>query len=70
MNKNYIKELYDDNSGFRLHYTIGEFAGKSTTQYLHYDVELSLIYFSWLYEKSSCEDKWDISLTTLYTKGN
>lgn len=45
MNKNYIKELYDDNSGFRLHYTIGEFAGKSTTQYLHYDVELSLIYF-------------------------
>ena len=45
MNKNYIKELYDDNLGFRLHYTIGEFAGKSTTQYLHYDIELSFIYF-------------------------
>lgn len=45
MNKNYIKELYDDNLGFKLHYTIGEFAGKSTTQYLHYDVELSFIYF-------------------------
>lgn len=45
MSENYIKQLYDDNSGFRLHYTIGEFAGKSTTQYLHYDVELSLIYF-------------------------
>ena len=28
-----------------MHYTIGEFAGKSTTQYLHYDVELSFIYF-------------------------
>ncbi|MBQ3547748.1 MAG: helix-turn-helix transcriptional regulator [Clostridia bacterium] len=45
MNENYIKQLYDDNTGFRLHYTIGEFAGKSTTQYLHYDVELSFIYF-------------------------
>ncbi len=45
MNENFVKELYDDNTGFRLHYTKGEFAGKSTTQYLHYDVELSFIYF-------------------------
>lgn len=42
---NYKKVLYDDHPGFRLHYTTGDFAGKSTTQYLHYDVELSLIYF-------------------------
>ncbi len=45
MNDNYEKELYDDISGFRLHHTMGKFAGKSTTQYLHYDVELSFIYF-------------------------
>ena len=45
MNNNYKKEFYDDMSGFRLHHTTGEFAGKSTTQYLHYDVELSFIYF-------------------------
>ena len=29
--------------------------------------ELSLISFSWLYEKSSYEDIWDISLIILYT---
>lgn len=45
MADNYIKELYDDILGLRLHHTKGEFAGKSTTQYLHYDVELSFIYF-------------------------
>ncbi|MBQ7897245.1 MAG: helix-turn-helix transcriptional regulator [Clostridia bacterium] len=45
MNKGYTKLLYDDNSGFRLHHTKGRFAAESTTSYLHYDVELSLIYF-------------------------
>lgn len=45
MNENFKKELYDDIFGFRLHHTTGKFAGKSTTQYLHYDVELSFIYF-------------------------
>ncbi len=45
MSDRYKKELYDDNPGFRLHHTTGKFAGKSTTQYLHYDVELSFIYF-------------------------
>jgi len=45
MREKYNKELYDDNPGFRLHHTTGKFAGKSTTQYLHYDVELSFIYF-------------------------
>ena len=45
MEKGYTKFLYDDISGFRLHYTKGQFAGDSTTGYLHYDVELSLIYF-------------------------
>ena len=45
MCENFTKELYDDIFGFRLHHTTGEFAAKSTTQYLHYDVELSLIYF-------------------------
>jgi AraC-like DNA-binding protein len=45
MNKGYTKFLYDDNSGFRLHHTKGRFAAESTTGYLHYDVELSLIYF-------------------------
>ena len=29
--------------------------------------ELSLIYFSWLYEKSSYEDIWELSLLILYT---
>ncbi len=45
MQDNYVKELYDDVLGLKLHHTTGRFAGKSTTQYLHYDVELSLIYF-------------------------
>lgn len=45
MNKGYTKYLYDDNTGFRLHHTKGRFAAESTTGYLHYDVELSLIYF-------------------------
>lgn len=45
MSDRYKKDLYDDNPGFRLHHTTGKFAGKSTTQYLHYDVELSFIYF-------------------------
>ena len=45
MSDKYIKFLYDDNSGFRVHHTKGQFAAESTTGYLHYDVELSLIYF-------------------------
>ena len=45
MSDRYKKELYDDNPGFRLHHTTGNFAGESTTQYLHYDIELSFIYF-------------------------
>lgn len=45
MSDRYKKELYDDNPGFRLHHTTGNFAGKSTTQYLHYDIELCFIYF-------------------------
>ena len=45
MDKGYTKFLYDDNSGFRLHHTKGQFAASSTTGYLHYDMDLSLIYF-------------------------
>ena len=45
MNAGYTKFLYDDNPGFRLHHTKGRFASESTTGHLHYDVELSLIYF-------------------------
>lgn len=45
MEQDYIKLLYDHNPGFRLHHTKGQFAGKSTTGHLHYDVELSFIYF-------------------------
>ena len=45
MNKGYKKVLYDNNPGFRLHHTKGQFASESTTGYLHYDVELSFIYF-------------------------
>ena len=45
MSKGYKKILYDNNPGFRLHHTKGQFASESTTGYLHYDVELSFIYF-------------------------
>ena len=45
MGKGYKKILYDNNPGFRLHHTKGQFASESTTGYLHYDVELSFIYF-------------------------
>lgn len=45
MSEGYVKKLYDDNSGFRLHHTKGRFAAESTTGYLHYEVEMSLIYF-------------------------
>ena len=45
MEQDYIKFLYDHHPGFRLHHTKGQFAGKSTTGHLHYDVELSFIYF-------------------------
>ena len=45
MSKGYKKVLYDNNPGFRLHHTKGQFASESTTGYLHYDVELSFIYF-------------------------
>lgn len=45
MSNGYKKVLYDNNPGFRLHHTKGQFASESTTGYLHYDVELSFIYF-------------------------
>ncbi len=45
MKESYKKIMFDDNPGFRLHHTSGKFAAQSTTQYLHYEVELSFIYF-------------------------
>lgn len=45
MGTGFQKSIYDDNLGFRLHHTKGQFAGSSTTGHLHYELEQSFIYF-------------------------